>query len=278
MSWRSHIDLAVKRMRKAVARRIATLWHYTYRAQHQLWVLKLRYGHIAFYALLLLLLSESAYLSPALQNVLASYYSTEHAVEGLRGLILNVGSALIGAAAIVTSLVLFAMQVNIERMPHGLFRRLSADRKLLGAFALAFLLAIGVATLSTFVDQARLAQVVLAASWAVVFILISFMYAYRRALVLINPLQQLGILMQDTRKELRTWARRAQRAMPLLERDEGANSTTSPSDSTHDLARTAFFQINNRWTDGTKRAVRHAMSFAGRYAEQGDYEPESVFA
>ncbi|WP_323034155.1 hypothetical protein [Pararhodobacter sp.] len=204
--------------------------------------------------------------------MLASYYSTEHAVEGLRGLILNVGSALIGAAAIVTSLVLFAMQVNIERMPHGLFRRLSADRKLLGAFALAFLLAIGVATLSTFVDQARLAQVVLAASWAVVFILISFMYAYRRALVLINPLQQLGILMQDTRKELRTWARRAQRAMPLLERDEGANSTTSPSDSTHDLARTAFFQINNRWTDGTKRAVRHAMSFAGRYAEQGDYE------
>jgi hypothetical protein len=185
---------------------------------------------------------------------------------------LNVGSALIGAAAIVTSLVLFAMQVNIERMPHGLFRRLSADRKLLGAFALAFLLAIGVATLSTFVDQARLAHVVLAASWAVVFILISFMYAYRRALVLINPLQQLDILIQDTRKELRTWARRAQRAIPLLERDESASSTTSPSDSTHDLARIAFFQINNRWTDGTKRAVRRAMSFAGRYAEQGDYE------
>ncbi|MGY8630801.1 hypothetical protein [Nitrosomonas europaea] len=129
---------------------------------------------------------------------------------------------------------------------------------------------------STFVDQARLAHVVLAASWAVVFILISFMYAYRRALVLINPLQQLGILIQDTRKELRTWARRAQRAIPLLEPDVSASSTTSPSDSTHDLARTAFFQINNRWTDGTKRAVRHAMSFAGRYAEQGDYEVSGV--
>ena len=272
MSWRAHIDLAVKRMRKAVARRIAAFWQYTYRAQHQFGVWKLRYGSIAFYALLLLLVSASAYLSSDLQNVLAGYYSTEHAIDGLRSLILNVGSALIGAAAIVTSLVLFAMQVNIERMPHGLFRRLSADRKLLGAFALAFLLAIGVATLSTFVDQARLAQVVLAASWAVAFILISFMYAYRRALVLINPLQQLGILIQDTRKELRTWARRAQRAMPLLERDESASATSSPSDSTHDLARTAFFQINNRWIDGTKRAVRHAMSFARRYAEQGDYE------
>ena len=272
MSWQPHIDLALKRMHKAVARRIAAFWQYTYRGQHQFGVWKLRYGSIAFYGLLLLLVSASSYLSSDLQNVLAGYYSTEHAIEGLRSLILNVGSALVGAAAIVTSLVLFAMQVNIERMPHGLFRRLSADRKLLGAFALAFLLAIGVATLSTVVDQARLAQVVLAASWAVVFILISFMYAYRRALVLINPLQQLGILIQDNRKELRAWARRAQRAMPLLERDESASARSSALDSTHDLARTAFFQINNRWTDGTKRAVRHAMSFARRYAEQGDYE------
>src|SRR5690606_7439716 len=30
--------------------------------------------------------------------------------------------------------------------------------------------------------------------------------------------------------------------------------------------------INNRWTDGAKRAIRHAMSFARRYAEQGDHE------
>lgn len=272
MSWRPNFDLADKRMRKAVARRIAALWQYTYRAQHLLGVWRFRYGSSAFYAVLIILVSASAYLSPALQDVLASYYSTEHAIEGLRGLILNAGSALIGAAAIVTSLVLFAMQVNIERMPHGLFRRLSADRKLLGAFALAFLLAIGVATLSTFVDQTRPAHVVLAASWAVVFILMSFMYAYRRALVLINPRQQLGILIHDTRKELRAWARRAQRAMPLLEREESESATSSPSDSTHDVARTAFFQINNRWTDGTKRAIRHAMSFARRYAEQGDHE------
>ncbi len=272
MSWRSKIDAAVKRMRKAVAKRIAALWQSTYRAQFQLGVWRLRYGNIVFYAALILLVSASSYMSPAIQNVLASYYLTEHAIDGLRGVILNVGSALIGAAAIVTSLVLFAMQVNIERMPHGLFRRLSTDRKLLGAFALAFLLAVGIATLSTVVDQALLAQVVLTVSWAVVFILISFMYAYRRALALINPLRQLDILTQDTRKELRAWARRAQRAMPLLEPDESVSPTSSPFDSTHDLARTAFFQINNRWTDGTKQAVRHAMSFTRGYAEQGDYE------
>jgi hypothetical protein len=266
------IKTTAARTRKAIRRRIAALWQQTYMAQYKLRLWGVKYGSTASSTVLLLLVFASVYLSPTFQSALEAHYATEQAIEGLRDLILNTGSALIGATAIVTSLVLFAMQVNIERMPHGLFRRLSGDLKLLGAFALAFLLAIGVATLSTFVDQTRLAHVVFATSWAVVFILISFMYAYRRALGLINPLRQLGILIHDTRKELRTWARRAQRAMPLLEREEAASATPSPTDSTHDLARTAFFQINNRWADGAKRAVRHAMSFARRYAEQGDYE------
>ena len=251
---------------------MAALWQYIYRAQYKILQCWLRYRSIAVSAVLLLLLVSSAYLAPALQATLEAFYTTERAIEGLRGLMLNTGSALIGAAAIVTSLVLFAMQVNIERMPHGLFRRLSADLKLLFAFTVAFLLAIGVATLSTLVDPDWLAHTVLAASWAVLFILISFMYAYRRALILINPLRQLEILIYDTRKELGTWARRAQRAMPLFVPEESASATSSPTDSTHDLPLTAYFQINNRWTDGAKRGVRHAMSFTRRYAEQGDYE------
>ena len=265
-------DSVVAFTRKTIRRRIAALWQYAYRIQYSPLPWGLRYRSIAFSTVLLFLVTASAYLSPALQATLEPHYTTEGAIESLRTLILNTGSALIGAAAIVTSLVLFAMQVNIERMPHGLFRRLSADLKLLGAFALAFLLAIGVTTLSTFVNPARLAHVVLAASWAVVFILLTFMYAYRRALVLINPLRQLRILVHDTRKDLRTWARRAQRAMPLLECEESASTASSPTDSTHDLARIAYFQIYNRWADGAKRGVRHAMSFARRYAEQGDYE------
>ena len=199
------------------------------------------------------MLLASYYASPTLQSVLESHYVTEHEIERLRSLILNVGGALIGAAAIVTSLVLFAMQVNIERMPHGLFRRLSADSKLLGAFALAFLLAIGIATLSTIVSSDWLAYVVLTALWSLVFILISFMYAYRRALFLINPLRQLEILLYTTRNELRVWARRAQRARPLLEQEESAEGATpTPSGSTHDLACMEFFKISN---NGTKRAL-----------------------
>ena len=272
MSVTDFIKSAITRGKKAFLRRVATLWQYVYRAQYRFGEWIYRYGGLAFVSVLILLVATSFYLWPKIQNVLEAHYSTEQSIEGLRSLIQNIGGALIGAAAIVTSLVLFAMQVNIERMPHGLFRRLSADKRLLSAFALTFLLAIGIAVLSTFIEQNLLALIVLSASWATIFIIVLFLYAYRRALILINPLQQLGILINDTRREFRIWQRRAKRAMPLLEQDENADVTPSSRDSTHDLARTTFFQINNRWTDGPKQAIEHAMSFARRYAEQRDHE------
>ena len=260
------------RTKKAIRRCYATAWQHMYKAQYRLSTWRARHGGLAFAAVLLLLVASSVYLSSPLQDMLQAYYSTDTGIEGLRSLILNVGSALIGATAIVSSLVMFAMQVNVERMPHGLFRRLGADPMLLGAFASAFLLAIGVAVLSTLTEKSRLAVVVLGAVWGVIFILVLFMYAYRRALILINPLQQLGILIQDARKELQTWCQRAQRAAPLLEPKQTSKVAPSELDSTHDLARTAYFQLNAHWTQGGVRAVKHAMSFARRYAEQGDYE------
>lgn len=260
-------------IKKKIARRIATWWRYAYRIQYRLVNWKTRYDGYALATIFLFLLLVVLYLSPIFQDVLENHYSSQQRIEGLRALMLNVGSALIGATAIVTSLVLFALQVNVERLPHGLFHRLSKDLKLLGAFALAFILAITVAILSTFIDHERLATVVIIASSAIVLILILFLYAYQRALKLINPLQQLGRLRRTTRKELQAWARRAQRMTPLLEGGkESENITSLHVDSTHDLARMAFFSFANYWTDGAKRAIGHAMSFARHYAEQGDYE------
>ena len=267
-----HLSLIAIRIRKVTRRLLASLWQQTYKYHFRVYGWSLQYGGYLQFSILTLLVVFSLYLLPTLQKILEAHYLTEKSIEGLTDLILNLGSALIGATAIVTSLVLFAMQVNIERMPHGLFRRLSADRKLLGTFAVAFCLAIGVATLSVYIEQTRLAIVVIVSFWAIVLILILFMYAYQRALILINPLQQLGILLSDTQKELRTWARRAKRAMPLLEREEISDTKSSLMDTTYDIARTVYFQTNSHWIGGAQRAIRHAMSFARRYAEQGDYD------
>lgn len=183
------------------------------------------------------------------------------------------GGSLVGSAAIAFSLVMFAMQVNVERMPHGLFRKFSSDPKLLGAFAGTFLLAIGVATLSLIPDRSRLAVTILIAAWGTVLILILFLYSYRRALTLISPTQQLALVVTDTRRDLRTWVRRSQRAMPLLERSDQQNAEhESPLQSTHDLPRVTYFQLNPQWTAVAQKAILYCISFARRYAEHGDHE------
>ena len=261
-----------RRLKRTWRRRLAELWHYAYTVRHKADQHHSRFGKIIRAATVVLFIAASAYLLPTLQTLLETRFATEEAVQRVQSLLLNTGSALIGATAIVTSLVLFAMQVNVERMPHGLFRRLSEDRKLLGAFATAFVLAIGVAAISTVAEQTRLAVMLVSAGWAILFILGLFLSAYRRALRLINPLEQLQILLDDTRDELRRWARRAERARPLLESEELAEVESSPRDPMPDAARTVFFQKYAHWTAGAKRSVQHAMSFARRYAEQGDYE------
>ena len=105
------------------------------------------------------------------------------------------------------------------------------------------------------------------AIWSTLFILLLFFYGYRRALALINPGIQLGIILAEARKDLRRWDRRARRMVPLLDVPK-----SDPGRSSHDLARLAFFQANPQWTRVAHQAVSYAMSFARRYAEQGDFE------
>ena len=251
---------------------IAELWQFVYRARDKTGQTHGRLRQALGAVTILILLAASAYLSPTLQTNLETWVSTDGAVQRVQSLILGTGTALIGAAAIVASLVLFAMQVNVERMPHGLFRRLSADAKLLGAFASAFGLAITVAVLSTVTEKSTMAVVLVATTWAILSILGLFLYAYRRALRLINPLEQLQILVDDSRDDLRRWARRADRVTPLFESESETESAPLPHDPTHDLERTIFFDLYPHWTAGARKGVEQAMAFARRYAERADYE------
>jgi hypothetical protein len=235
----------------------------------------MRHGTAAAAIVLLFLVATSAVMIPSLQRVLEPRFVAEQGLASLRTLFVTLGGALVGATAIAFSVVMFAVQINFARMPHGLFRKLSSDWRLLSAFTGTFMLAIAVATLSLIPDKSWLALAVSAAVWATALILVLFLYAYRRALILINPSQQLRFIVNDARKELRTWVRSARRAAPLLER-EGPKDDSSHFASTHDMTRMAYFQANRHWTDGTKKAITHAISFARRYAEQGDHEVAGV--
>lgn len=192
-------------------------------------------------------------------------------VSSVQALVLNLGSALIGATAIVTSLVLFSMQVNVERMPHGLFRRLGSDSKLLGAFALAFMLALTIAVLSVAVSKTSLGYIIIIVFWSVASTLGLFLYAYRRALILVNPTRQIEILLRDTAKHFQGWSNRADRISPLVIIEEQSDSISS-----HDTRRVLFFRTNANWAAVGMQSLQHAISYAQRYSSKGDYEVASA--
>lgn len=258
-----------------MARGKALVWQQLYLVRYRYLVWRQRHGAVTVAIILLALIGISGFSVPALQKLLHPIFVNEAALASLGSFLLTQGGALIGAAAIVSSLVLFAMQVNVERMPHGLFRRLSADRRLLSAFAATFVIAVIIASLSLIVDQQRVGAIAFIAFWGTAFILGLFLYGYRRALILVNPAQQLGMVVIQTQRELRAWVRRSKRAAPLFS-DGSQPPQTNFYSSQHDLARTAYFQVNRGWTAGAQQGVRYAVSFARRYAEQGDHEVSAV--
>jgi hypothetical protein len=222
---------------------------------------------------LLVGVGTSSLLISVIQARLQHLFPTNDKLQGLRTLFVTIGGALLGATAIVSSLVLFSMQVNVERMPHGLFRKLSGDRRLLGAFAGAYALAVFLAMLSMLPDIRWAGAAAIGAGWAVMLILLLFFYSYRRALGLINPMRQLLMVIESAQREFRRWARRAKRAAPLFGSETPkAGGRRCATDPTHDVPRLAFFRSNPHWTDGARRAVRYAISLARRYAEHGDHE------
>ncbi|WP_148221490.1 DUF2254 domain-containing protein [Bradyrhizobium sp. BTAi1] len=227
-----------------------------------------RHSRVVVVAALGLAVILSFLLAPVIQKSTGDYFNPER-FAALRSLLATIGGALVGATAIGFSIVMIAVQLNFARMPHGLFRRLSADPRLLSAFASTFILAIVISALSIVPDSSWAIVALVAASWGTLLILILFLYGYWRALDLINPAVQLRLLVDDARTDLKRWARRAERMAPLV--NFSGKDGSEDSRSTHDLPRLAFFRANPQWTVTARRAVAHAISFARRYAEQDDF-------
>jgi hypothetical protein len=180
---------------------------------------------------------------------------------GLQTLLLGTGTALIGGTAIAASLVLFAMQVNIERLPFGLFRRLSSDLRLLLTFAGSFGLAIGIASFSLISSPANAAFFVGAAILFVFLILRSFLYAYRRSLALISPEYQLELIRRDVAKEARRWDRHVRWAEPLLDKE---------ADGKFDQLRYTISQVDPRLRIAAEKGLKHSVALARKLSDQGD--------
>lgn len=202
------------------------------------------------------------------QASLAARFQSADALDDLNSLLQGTGTALIGGTAIAASLVLFAMQVNVERLPYGLFRRLSDDAKLLTAFAGSFVVALLVASLSLVSTSSFAAFSISLGILGSAIVLRLFLYAYRRSLALISPAYQLHLIRADVRREAQRWSRRARWAAPLMA--DGAQGE-------FDGVKFAAFRVDPRLRSAADRGISHAVGMARKLVDQGD-ELASNFA
>ncbi len=199
-------------------------------------------------------------------------YATKDNIAAYKALYLGIGQAMIGATAIAATFVLFAMQVNVESLPYGLFRRFGSDRKLLSAFFFSIVIAIALTCLSLSDAIGWTGPVMAAAIWAVALNLRLLLFAYRRSLDLISPTDQLGLLRRDAERQVRYWQRRIRWLTPVIEPHLPERGQVVGGNVQPDWPRHTLLQANARWAGEIRKSVAHAVSFTRRAADRGDID------
>ncbi|HHA1788809.1 TPA: hypothetical protein ACOEBP_002638 [Enterobacter ludwigii] len=223
-------------------------------------------------AIIFLLLSTFLFLMPY-KHAFELYFSNDNILSVLRSLLGGIGAALIGATAIVFSLIVFSMQTNIERMPHGLFRKFGSDLLLLGSFLGSFVIAILVASMSLIPSNKLSMYAIFLSVWGVIAVLILFLYAYQRALKLINPITQLTLMYNAVRRDLVKRDRLATRAQDIMvNHDDDKSKIENLNEKVLDVKRIIFLKNNHGWETTAVQAINYCISYAKRYAELGDYD------
>ena len=251
-------------------------WQYLYLGKNWLFFFKSKYEGRLGLIVLGGLMMVSVISVPALQTYLEPYFSQSGRLDSFKALFLSLGGAMIGATAIAFSLIMFAMQVNVERMPHGLFRRFSSDAKLLGAFTSTFSLALIIIVFSLIPDKSWVSVATLATVWCSFLIILLFVLAYRRALALISPTMQLGLVVAETKRDFKIWDRAIKRTTPLLRENSNGGAEDDELRSKYDMDRVTYFQLHPSWTSSAEQAISYCIAFSRRYAEQGDHEVSRV--
>lgn len=103
-----------------------------------------RHRRTSLLCLIGLVLTSSGLLTANLQPVLEHHFGAPDTLAAAQTLLVTLGGALVGAAAIAFSVLIFSMQVNIERMPHTLFQRVSSDPMLMLQLAAMIALSLGI--------------------------------------------------------------------------------------------------------------------------------------
>lgn len=139
-----------RRLSNTAIRTRVAFWLNLFRLKDSVAYFGSKHGSVITVLILLCLAVTSIWHSNSIQHYFNDWAPFELKTDSVSTLLNGVGLALVGSSAIAFSFIMFAMQVNVERVPYGLFKKLSADRILLAFFVATVLLSIGVAMLPLF--------------------------------------------------------------------------------------------------------------------------------
>src|SRR5690606_14828587 len=137
------------------------------------------------------------------------------------------------------------------------------DKPLISYFLLTFILAILVTCASLITSSSTAPRIALFVFWSTAAVLLLLFVAFQRALRLINPRDQIQMLVSASRKDMRRWRRRAERARPLM---TASGVDDSHAGSPFDTPLAAYWMLNAGWSTTAQLAIRQLMSLAKRYA------------
>lgn len=251
----------------------AKYWQHFYNSRNKLNLFYSSHKLICVNLVIVSLIILNICIYPTIKKHVNVYFGINDHIDTVQSLFLGLGTALIGATAIAFSLIMFAMQVNVERLPYGLFKKFSTDKKLLSLFICIMLLAIAISTMSLIQDAKWATIVCCFVFWSILLIILLTITAYRRALTLISPFEQLSILTSDTKKNLFLWSKAANRAIPLLKKNNPDNAPESIFSSDHEIEKAFYLNnIHPYWMQKALQVIEYCTAIARYHAVQGDYE------
>ena len=252
---------------------LAMYWQYFYGIKNKLKLFLSNHKIISIGLIIGMLIILNIAIYPSVYGYVKPYFEINDRMSSLQSLFLGLGGALTGATAIAFSLIMFAMQVNVERLPYGLFKKFSTDFKLLGLFIIIMLLAISISSMSLIQDATWSTKFICIAFWNISIIILLTLTAYKRALTLISPFEQLAILVSHTKKNLTLWSKAANRAVPLLRKSNVEDKEDTFATPNHDIEKAFYLNsLNPYWTIKALQAIEYCTAIARYHAVQGDYE------
>ncbi|NOQ31410.1 MAG: hypothetical protein GQ570_09830 [Helicobacteraceae bacterium] len=191
-------------------------------------------------------------------NLLFTYIPDTETVKAFNSLFLSVGASFISATAIIFSIIIFTLQINNERLPHGMFKKISRDTRLLSSFIMAVILSVLITICSLISDTSTIFYVIQISITFILLILCCFIYSYTRALKLINPIYQLEAIVKSTREDLLSW--------------DKAFKKTKNKNNNNDIAKFEYFRQHPYWIDSARQGIVYCNAYSRRLIEQNDYE------